>query len=170
MLDPLPSSSPMENSKNDARTSSLAPSIADILAETTHRHHSLLPASHRPQRRTDASSTQEWTPLASLCLTHPSRPFEPVLVALGAGSKVVPTCRRRGGGKEVWDLHAEMLAGRGGRRWLLDEVIRAMANGESRWIERKGQDEMYEGKGIVGKWRLKEGVQIHLYISTLPCT
>jgi hypothetical protein len=143
-------------------------SLPDTLASLAHHHHGSLPSSHHPQIRTDPSCTREWTPLAALFLFHPSQPLQPELISLGAGSKVVPTSKRKEGGKQVWDMHAEMLAVRGGRRFLLDEVGRATMGVEeeglrerSRWIERGAKGE--------GRWRLREGVEMHLYISTLPC-
>jgi tRNA-specific adenosine deaminase 1 len=84
------------------------------------------------------------------------------IVSLGTGSKCLPGTRLQDGGNAVHDSHAEVLARRGAIRWFLEEVRRVKVNwtdSESIWIEEKAD----------GKFALRAGVLMHLYVSTLPC-
>ncbi|KAF8528918.1 adenosine deaminase/editase [Hysterangium stoloniferum] len=76
-------------------------------------------------------------------------------VSLATGAKCLPESRLTTTGDMVHDSHAEVLARRGFVRWLLEEACRV----NSPWIEARSD----------GKWGLKRGVSLHLYISTLPC-
>ena len=82
------------------------------------------------------------------------------VVSLATGAKCLPTSRYPPHGDALHDSHAEVLARRALVRWLYEEVQRSthMSTG-SEWIERC----------VDGKWRLKENVKLHMYISTVPC-
>lgn len=135
------------------------PSLADRIAAIVIERYLALPSSQRPQLR--SNGVQEWTPLAGIVLVSPSG-NETELVSLGAGSKVLPTGQRSASGDLVNDLHAEVIAIRGARRWLLEEVRRLLAVGNKtgRWLT--------QGRAG-GKWRLLDGVSLHIYVSCLPC-
>jgi len=78
-------------------------------------------------------------------------------------------------GDLVNDLHAEVLAARGARRWLAEEVGRCLnsaASSTENVGETWGSDWVELGDGLDGKsrkWKLKEGVEMVMYVSTLPC-
>ena len=104
--------------------------------------------------------TGQYTILAGFVLVSPDRHQ---VISLATGSKCLPANRLSGRGESVNDSHAEVLARRGALLWLFDEVgrIRDGSAGEtSPWIERHPP----------GKYRLRDTVRIHMYISTVPCT
>lgn len=81
------------------------------------------------------------------------------VISLGSGSKCLPASKLGHGGDLVHDSHAEVLARRGAVRFLMEEVHRAAdTNRGSRWLE-----------WSEGKYRLRDGVKVHLYVSTPPC-
>jgi len=101
----------------------------------------------------------QYTILAGFILVSPERHQ---VISLATGSKCLPANRLSGRGESVNDSHAEVLARRGAVLWLFDEVcrMRSCASGEtSCWIE----------KNTPGKYRLRDTVRIHMYISTVPC-
>jgi len=101
----------------------------------------------------------QYTILAGFILVSPERHQ---VISLATGSKCLPANRLSGRGESVNDSHAEVLGRRGALLWLFDEV-RRMKNGApeetSCWIE----------KNPIGKYRLRDTVRIHMYISTVPC-
>lgn len=73
----------------------------------------------------------------------------------------MPQAKLPPNGDILHDSHAEVLARRGAIRWIYEEVLRWRQGKESSdWIERDGED------GLFG---LKPGVQVYMYVSTLPC-
>lgn len=101
----------------------------------------------------------QYTILAGFILASPDKHQ---VISLATGSKCLPANRLSGRGESVNDSHAEVLARRGALLWLFDEV-RRMGDGvsgqTSSWIERHPS----------GKYRLRDMVHIHMYISTVPC-
>lgn len=98
---------------------------------------------------------------------------EPVVLALSAGSKCLPTSKIAPGGTQLFDSHAEVLCRRAFQLFLLKELGKTVAvapGGSDRagggvaagseWLERT------EG----GKCRLKPCIRLHLYVSHTPCT
>lgn len=82
------------------------------------------------------------------------------VVALATGAKCLPTARYPPSGDALHDSHAEVLARRAFVEWLYEEVLRAVQGPkESMWIKRRTD----------GKWGLRGGVRLHMYISTVPC-
>lgn len=103
--------------------------------------------------------TGQYTILAGFILVSPGRHK---VISLATGSKCLPANRLSGRGESVNDSHAEVLARRSLLLWLFDEVRRTRdcASGEtSPWIERH----------LSGKYRLRDAVHLHMYISTVPC-
>ena len=98
----------------------------------------------------------QYTILSSLTLVHRTGSITPI--SLATGSKCLPATRLSANGDAVHDSHAEVLARRGAIRWLMEEICRSTQR-SSEWLERKK----------TGKWGLKTGVSLHMYISTLPC-
>ncbi|KAF5388170.1 hypothetical protein D9615_000079 [Tricholomella constricta] len=85
----------------------------------------------------------------------------PKIISIATGTKCLPTSRYPFKGEVLHDSHAEVLARRGAIRWFLEEIHRCESPGtyQSSWIFR----------GPEGKYDLKEGVQVSLYISAVPC-
>jgi tRNA-specific adenosine deaminase 1 len=125
-----------------------------------------LPSSHHPLPR--SNGTREWTPLAGIALSSLCQQ-QLLLISIGAGSKVLPTSKKSTSGDVLNDLHAEVLAARGARRWLLEEVARCSSSEgaedpyQSLWIQKSS---LSDGPG---KWTLKQGVTMEMYVSTLLC-
>lgn len=137
--------------------------------ETTFAAYDALPKHGKPAVR--SNGVPEWTILASISLTIPpdlkpateiaeGATIEPhvQLISLGTGVKVLPAARLPPLGDTVHDCHAEVLARRGFRRWLLSEAIR-LARGEahSGVLVRTGE-----------VFALAPGVEVWLYVSALP--
>lgn len=100
----------------------------------------------------------QFTILAAFVLSDATDALK--VISIGTGSKCLPAIRLQHGGDALHDSHAEVIARRGAVRWLLEEVNRMNASDEaSRWLEQT-QD---------GRLKLAEGVQLHLYVSTVPC-
>lgn len=104
--------------------------------------------------------TGQYTILASFILVSSEKHQ---VISLATGSKCLPANKLSRHGESVNDSHAEVLARRGVLLWFFDEVCR-MRDGvseetSSHWIE----------KHPSGKYRLRDTVRIHMYISTVPC-
>lgn len=81
-------------------------------------------------------------------------------VTLATGSKCLNESNMDRDGRMLHDSHAEVLARRGLRKWLYDEIIRCASPGyQSDWLD------AVQEKPV----RLRAGVKIHMYVSTLPC-
>lgn len=97
----------------------------------------------------------------SLPITFPISGARSILpISIGTGVKVLSANRLPPLGDTLHDCHAEVLVRRGFVRWLVDEADRYV-KGESHsgvleWTEQKE------------KLRLKEGVEVWLYVSALP--
>lgn len=87
------------------------------------------------------------------------------VISLGTGSKCLPASRLPKTGDALHDSHAEVLARRGAIRWFLEEIVRSNPTNtpescSSPWIRR----------GEEGRYALAPGVELGLYVSTVPCT
>ncbi|GLB33462.1 putative adenosine-deaminase (editase) [Lyophyllum shimeji] len=102
----------------------------------------------------------QYTVAASFFLTSPSK-VSPKVISIATGTKCLPTSRYPLKGEALHDSHAEVLARRGAIRWFLEEIGRCESSGtyKSSWIHRDPE----------GKYDLREGVQVSLYVSTMPC-
>ncbi|KAJ3808753.1 adenosine deaminase/editase, partial [Lentinula aff. lateritia] len=96
------------------------------------------------------------TVLSAFYLTS-STSSECKIISLGTGTKCLPKCRLPIRGEAVHDSHAEVVARRGAIKWILEEIIRERVQ-SSGWIERHAD-----------KYRFREGIQIYMYVSTVPC-
>ncbi|KAG2148066.1 adenosine deaminase/editase [Suillus clintonianus] len=103
-----------------------------------------------------------FTILAAIALTS-SDPLstQPKIIALATGCKCLPKDKLPMQGEAVHDSHAEVLARRCAIRWLIEEIGRASdgPHWHSAWIS----------KTTDGRYRLKDGVHMIMYISTPPC-
>ncbi|EGO27228.1 hypothetical protein SERLADRAFT_434997 [Serpula lacrymans var. lacrymans S7.9] len=100
----------------------------------------------------------KFTIMASFALTSANNSTRKV-IALSTGSKCLPEVRLPLKGDILHDCHAEVLARRCAVRWFLEEIARFAADQRSEWIERHPS----------GKFSLKEGLRMIMYISTVPC-
>lgn len=97
-----------------------------------------------------------------------------VPISLGTGTKTTPFESLKGTpGDVLHDLHAEVLARRGARRWLAQRIALETQ------CEKRGEP---SSGGILDgippilvrdpetqSWKLKEGIKVWWYVSTLPC-
>ncbi|XP_043198184.1 tRNA-specific adenosine deaminase 1-like [Amphibalanus amphitrite] len=126
----------------------------DLIATACYDQFSRLPRRARPQ------ASREWALLAGFLLSSPPH-TQPVVVALGTGSKCLGASQLSATGEKLADSHAEVVARRAFRRFLMAEVRRAVVGGgESQWLEKEES-----GRCV----RLKEGVRVHFFTSHTPC-
>ncbi len=95
----------------------------------------------------------KFTILASFFLTDERRIK---VISIATGTKCLPTIRLPTQGEALHDSHAEALARRGAIRWCMEEILRQTT---SDWIVCRTN----------GKYALRDGVALNLYISTVPC-
>lgn len=120
----------------------------------------------KPARR--SNGVLEWTVLAGLVVSYPNplntggkRKYS--LVSLATGLKCVSyTQVVQSHGDVVHDSHAEVLARRGARLWLLSRLE------HERGAQTDCGPRLYE-PAHDGRWKLATDVRLHLYVSTLPC-
>lgn len=114
--------------------------------------------------------------VATQDITHsPSTKREPVVLALSAGSKCLPTSKIAPGGSQLFDSHAEVLCRRAFQLFLLKELEKAVAVTPGGGVEsdRVGGAELgseWLERTDAGMWRLKRHIRLHLYVSHTPCT
>jgi tRNA-specific adenosine deaminase 1 len=104
---------------------------------------------------------QQYPVLASFCLTSsPNGPSK--IMSLATGTKCLPVSKLTTDGESVHDSHAEVLARRAAVRWFLEEIGRC-----------RRTDVIFRSEWIClcddGRYALKPGVQLVLYVSTVPC-
>lgn len=75
------------------------------------------------------------------------------------GLKVLPHSKLPVHGDVLHDSHAEVIARRGLKLWLFDQLEKAYTQDPSAALERDA----------TGVWVLRPGLHLALYISTLPC-
>ncbi len=100
------------------------------------------------------------TVLAAFVLSSQSQPNCKV-IGLATGTKCHPMVKYPVRGEALHDCHAEIVARRAALRWFLEEIARHHDSQQSPWI-------CLDSKS--GKYRIRAGVRLWLYISTLPCT
>ena len=95
-----------------------------------------------------------------------SRGPPPFAVAVGTGTKFLPNALLSGPGARtgrlVRDCHAEVVARRALKRFLLREVRRAAPGGG-------GSEVLEESPQAEGRFRLRPGLSLHFYSSSQPC-
>ncbi|KAK7060165.1 hypothetical protein VNI00_000929 [Paramarasmius palmivorus] len=102
----------------------------------------------------------QWTILASFFLVD-TNSSDVKIISICTGTKCLPSSRLPLQGEAIHDSHAEVLARRSAILWLYEEILRILEGGYvSQWVLREEEN---------GKYRLRDGVQLSLYVSTLPC-
>ena len=103
-------------------------------------------------------SNGTYTILAAIALVNHT---QTKIIGLATGCKCLPEDRLPEKGDSLHDSHAEVLARRCARRWLLEEIQRYITcGGSSQWLIKDDNN---------GVFTLKEGVRVVMYISTPPC-
>ncbi|ONI23023.1 hypothetical protein PRUPE_2G164800 [Prunus persica] len=130
-----------------------------------------LPKKGKPQGR-------EVTVLAAFLVSSPSQELE--VVALGTGTKCLGSSLLSSNGDVVNDSHAEIIARRSLLRFFYAQ-IQCLTQVYSKQSDSNGSTQMQNGdaKNLLfeldpngdgqGKYKLRKGLQLHLYISQLPC-
>lgn len=138
--------------------------IASLALETYLKHLPLRGA--KPGIK--SNNRLEWTVLAAFVLSYPSADQDDqyALVSLATGLKCLPYTSLPLNGDVLHDQHAEILARRGARQWLLQRLECEVKGGPTSGLT---LFEPAEGQKDGRRWRLKNGVRVHLYVSTLPC-
>uniref|UniRef100_A0A0D9WBC6 A to I editase domain-containing protein n=1 Tax=Leersia perrieri TaxID=77586 RepID=A0A0D9WBC6_9ORYZ len=126
---------------------------AEATTSTSLRHYNSLPKKGKPQGR-------ESTVLAAFLLSTPDDPRGLTVLSLATGTKCLGAARLSRHGDLVHDAHAEVVA----RRALLRGVYAEIGgrSGGPDWL-------VASGGAASGKWRMREGCHLHLYITQLPC-
>lgn len=127
--------------------------------------HALPPRGAKPGIK--SNGRLEWTVLAAFILSFPSQSSsskrEYALISLGTGLKCLPYTSIPPHGDFLHDQHAEVLARRGARLWLLNRLHSEVTTAEEAGLK------LFEKTGDGERWKLRQEVQVHLYVSTLPC-
>ncbi|KAF8639857.1 hypothetical protein AX17_001112 [Amanita inopinata Kibby_2008] len=103
----------------------------------------------------------QYTVLAAFFLSSTQSLVDTKIISVATGTKCLPTARLPTKGEALHDCHAEVVARRAALRWSLEEIMRCRGSSyQSQWICRNLED---------GKYGLRPGIQLNLYVSTLPC-
>ncbi|WWC95184.1 hypothetical protein V866_002038 [Kwoniella sp. B9012] len=145
--------------------------LQNAIVESSHQLYSSLPAHGKPLIR--SNGVPEWTILSTFSLVVPQPQLEPQLrvipISLGTGVKCLPYSKLSEYGDTLHDSHAEIIARRGFLRWLLWQAHLQAQVMRGEQVEEELFVEMREEAGDRGRLRLKDGVQVWMYISMLPC-
>ncbi|KAL7591918.1 tRNA-specific adenosine deaminase TAD1 [Lactuca sativa] len=122
------------------------------VSQTVFSAYNRLPKKGKPQGR-------EVTVLAAFLTSSPSQELK--VVALGTGTKCIGRSRLSVHGDVLNDSHAEIVARRALLRYFYSEIQKSSM---------QLPDSIFESGGFgSGKYKMRSGWQLHLYISQLPC-
>ncbi|KAL9258002.1 tRNA-specific adenosine deaminase TAD1-like protein [Drosera capensis] len=150
-----------------ASTAASAAAWGERVAEKVFSLYNSLPKKGKPQGR-------EVTVVATFLLSSPSSQDLEV-VALGTGTKCLPRSRRSRDGDVVNDCHAEIVARRALIRFLYSQIEiynKRRTDGSEQILEdvEAKSPLCLDRCGLEkGKLALKDGWQLHMYVSQLPC-
>lgn len=135
-------------------------------------YRSLGAAGAKPRIRPDAR--HEWTVLAGVVLSTDEKCGQASrqCVVLATGVKAQPTTRLSVHGDVLHDCHAEILVRRALRSWLLSRLLRETAESADRTSLIDGLPPIFvrqAASDTMAPYCFAEGVELHLYCSTLPC-
>ncbi|EIW72128.1 hypothetical protein TREMEDRAFT_25467 [Tremella mesenterica DSM 1558] len=138
--------------------------ISDQIVIASLNVYDKLPQHGKPINR--SNGVVEWTILSSICLVFPPTQLGPngnrrvLPVSIGTGVKCLSFDKLPPAGDIIHDSHAEILARRGFMRWLVLEAERLSEGGIS---------EVLVWNEVDGKFGMKDGVEVWMYVSALPC-
>lgn len=145
--------------------------LSDRIAQSSISLYESLPKHGKPTVRDNG--VPEWTILSVISLVvRQSSTFDSdhsdvvVPVSLGTGVKVLPHQKLPPLGDAVHDCHGEVVARRGFVRWLILQA--ALLDQKENGQIGQGSHALYVERGENGKLKLKDGVDVWLYVSALP--
>ncbi|KAL4562706.1 hypothetical protein LXL04_026736 [Taraxacum kok-saghyz] len=126
------------------------------VSQTVFAAYNRLPKKGKPQGR-------EVTVLAAFLTSSPTQELK--VVALGTGTKCIGRSRLSVQGDVLNDSHAEIVARRALLRYFYSEIQKS----SMQFPGASATDSLFESGGFgSGKYKMKPGWQLHLYISQLP--
>lgn len=145
--------------------------LAEAVASAVVEKYAELPKNGKP-------STNEWTILAGLVASRrqsrqgeaenaPSAHDAVSVVALATGSKCLSASGLRQDGRALHDSHAEVLARRSFIHFLQSQLLLCNELGESAVSD--GNCILAKSPRDDGRYCLKDGVSLHLFVSQAPC-
>ena len=87
------------------------------------------------------------------------------VVSIGTGTKCITGEMMDHKGETLNDCHGEIIACRGFRRYMFDELMKALKNEGS--ID--NEDTIFERTSSSSKYRVKDRYQVYLFVNTAPC-
>ncbi|ESQ36808.1 hypothetical protein EUTSA_v10007725mg [Eutrema salsugineum] len=142
----------------------------EIVSEKVVSAYISLPKKGKPQGR-------EVTVLSAFLFSSPSQ--EPLVIALGTGTKCVSRSLLSPRGDIVNDSHAEVVARRALLRFFYSEIQRMQGTWDKRTCCNEAKRQRNDSQTLeleldpscpgVVKYKLKPGCHLHMYISQLPC-
>lgn len=141
--------------------------LPDRIAQAVVDRFDKLPGRGKPQGRA-------WTVLAGVVLENEGQPVDSSLrlqvLTLATGTRCIGVSAMvSGSGKIVHDCHAEVLCRRILHRYLFNDVERASSSGSSASIAADCPAVLERVPGQANRWRMRSGLRLHFYVSTLPC-
>lgn len=133
-------------------------------SEPTHALQGILDAARMPHCLS-STSRFEWSILAGV-VVELHNDFNCISLATGVKALAYDSISLQG--DLVHDSHAEVLARRGARTWLLARLV-GEVKAPSDYTEVDGISRLFEPVSK-GRWRCKAEAKLHLYCSTFPCT
>lgn len=100
----------------------------------------------------------EFTVLACFLLTAPNA-SNPIVIALGTGTKCLPGSKLSPDGSTLNDCHAEVIARRNLIAWLFSELDSAL----------EARPSVLEMDPLSKRFQLRDGYKLHFYVSQPPC-
>jgi tRNA-specific adenosine deaminase 1 len=138
----------------DGEPAALHSSVADCMLHTWAQ----LSKNGKPQ-------PHESTVLAGIAITTAEAPSTPLAVALGTGTKCLGASKLCDQGTVINDSHAEVIARRALQAWVYEQLHLARSAGDLP----AQQLSIFSYQRASGTFRLRGGVQFHIYVSQPPC-
>ena len=82
------------------------------------------------------------------------------VVSIGTGTKCITGEMMDQKGEALNDCHGEIIACRGFRRFMFDELLKAL---------KKNEDTIFQSVPSSGMYRMKDRYQVYLFVNTAPC-